>query len=76
MEKEMLNKLGNGKEGYEQMLLDQIVEVKAKMPKVELDAKHNACDINRNGYTLVNQEVDNSLYVRVNIIRGDLDRAY
>ena len=72
----MLNKLGNGKEGYEQMLLDQIVEVKAKMPKEELDAKHNACDINRNGYTLVNQEVDNSLYVRVNIIRGDLDRAY
>lgn len=46
------------------------------MPKVDLDAKHFACDINRNGYTLVNQEDDNSMYLRVNILRGDLDRQY
>ena len=67
---------GKGKQDYEQHLLDEISEVKLKMPKVELISKHNARDINRNGYMLINQEQDNSLFTRVNIIKGDLDRAY
>mgnify|MGYP003501571393 FL=1 len=50
--------------------------VRDKLPGVSLESKHSACDINRNGYVLVNQEQDNSLYARVNILRGDLERAY
>jgi hypothetical protein len=45
------------------------------MPSVYLESKHNACDINRNGYVLVNQEQDNSLYFRVNILRSDIERV-
>lgn len=44
-----------GKESYEQELIDEIFEIKRKMPGVYLESKHNACDINRNGYVLVNQ---------------------
>ena len=68
--------LGKGKEDYEQRLLDEIAEIKAKMPQVELHSKHNACDINRNGYTLVNREQDSTMYTRVNILKGDIDRGY
>lgn len=46
------------------------------MPGVYMHTKHSVCDISRNGYVLVNQEQDTSQYLRVNILRGDLERAY
>lgn len=46
------------------------------MPHVELQSKSNIGNINKNGYVLLNQEQDTSLYFRVNLLRNDLDRAY
>lgn len=45
------------------------------MPSIELYSKHSIGDIHKNGYILVNQEVDQSMYIRLAILRADCERA-
>ena len=56
-------------------MIKKIYDVKEKMPEVQLISKHEIGDIQRNGFVLVNQEEDQTIYIRLAILRADYERG-